>query len=446
MSNKYNKLVLGTFNSEYYWKDKDVSNLPCFEDANADLLLSSMDELLFVFCDSPEDILITKFPFNKALIDYLNFIGFEFKSKSPVHLNLENCNKNIFSLLLDNEKETHRDIFKNEFEVLPYSVIPDTELFFRKNNIKTKIPGINIVKEVNSKAYSHYISEKVYKNYEGLITSSIEELEINGLKLLKKGPFMIKETMGVSGKGNIAVTSEKLLYRIIRHIAKQQENGKSVQLICEPLYEKKLDFSCQIEIKKDKTFEFISLQQMNNNGFAFNSIQTLENELIRNTLNFNSYFEKIELVTEELIHKGYFGPVCIDSMILKDNTIVPVVEINARQSMGLINYYTDRFLLKNNTKGKLLFFMLSFKEKTGFDIILEKLESSNLLYSNKNLYGVLPLTSNTLYINYDYCGDKNDIYKGRLYFSVISRSIDEEIRIINNTKEVLKDLNMMILN
>ncbi len=442
------KLVLGTFNSEYHWKNDNLATLPSFQDQNADLILSAMDELLFVFCDSNEDILLTKFPFNNVLFDYLNDIGFNFSNKIRITIDSHNYEQNIFSLLSNNEIKSFQDIINPGIKFLPYSIIPDTELLFKKYKISTSIPSIDIVREVNSKAYSHHISKKISTKNKDFIVFSAEELENRGLNLLKERPFLIKETMGVSGKGNIAITTGKMLNRIIKHISKQEIEGKKVLLICEPLYDKKIDFSCQIEIKETGQYDFVSLQQMHNRGFAFHGMQTLTDDLLKNFLYTKGYFEKIDLVVKELVQSGYFGPVCIDSMITKNNEIIPIIEINARKSMGLINHYLDKFLSKRSLKGKLLYFTLVYKEKVDFEIILDKLNSKNLLFTNKNLSGILPLSSNTLYVNNDYGkNNKNSENKrGRLYFSIISKSNDEENKTINDTKMVFNTLNFDILN
>ncbi|MFD1906532.1 hypothetical protein ACFSQ7_25010 [Paenibacillus rhizoplanae] len=47
------------------------------------------------------------------------------------------------------------------------------------------------------------------------------------------------------------------------------------------------------------------------------------------------YFDVMIQVANDLFKDGYFGPVCIDSMVLKDGTLVPIVEINARKIYGI---------------------------------------------------------------------------------------------------------------
>lgn len=442
-----NKLVLGTFNSEHYWKDKDLCTLPSFQDQDADLILSVMDEMLFVFCDSVNDLLITRLPFNKAHATYLNDIGFRFSFSTQMVSDEFKDDQNIFALLAKSNNEYFRSLIHSDCEVLPYSVIPDTGLFLKNYKIKGPVPDIDIVKKVNSKIYSHTISENISGKNGGYIIQSVTELNNKGSELLKNGPFLMKETLGVSGKGNLLISNGKLFDRIIRYIEKQEKEGKKILLLIEPLLDKMIDFSCQIEIKKDGDFRIISLQQMHNKGFAFHGIQTFDSSL-KKILDKNNYFSQIELIAKELFEAGYFGSACIDSMIVKNNKVIPIIEINARKSMGLINHYIDEFLSKQSLKGKLLYFSLAYQEKVNFETILENFNSNKLLFTRNNPSGVLPLTSNALSVNYDYtpCTQKNENYRGRLYFSVISKSEEEENRILNDTKNILNTLNLLSIN
>src|SRR5690606_19912322 len=43
-----------------------------------------------------------------------------------------------------------------------------------------------------------------------------------------------------------------------------------------------------------------------------------------------------------LADAGYWGPAGVDSMLLTDGTLIPVLEINARRSLGLLSLVLDR--------------------------------------------------------------------------------------------------------
>ncbi len=76
MQNQIPTLYLGSFNSEQYWREIEVSKLPAIADLQADTIVSVMDELGFLFCNSSNDILITRLPMDDAHKQYLWELGF----------------------------------------------------------------------------------------------------------------------------------------------------------------------------------------------------------------------------------------------------------------------------------------------------------------------------------------------------------------------------------
>ncbi|MFD2876798.1 hypothetical protein ACFTAO_13755 [Paenibacillus rhizoplanae] len=52
----------------------------------------------------------------------------------------------------------------------------------------------------------------------------------------------------------------------------------------------------------------------------------------------------MEEACKDLFETGYHGEVCIDSMLLASGELVPIVEINARKSMGLINHHINQYV------------------------------------------------------------------------------------------------------
>ena len=71
-------LYLGSFNSEQFWRPADASQLPTIADPEADAIVSVMDELQFVFCDSHQDVFVTRLPMASSFQDYLGELGFLF--------------------------------------------------------------------------------------------------------------------------------------------------------------------------------------------------------------------------------------------------------------------------------------------------------------------------------------------------------------------------------
>lgn len=443
-----NKLVLGTFNSERLWQEGSMAGLPGMTDIEANNIVSVMDELLFVFCETENDVLITRYPKEKAFIQYLKDIGFNYKYNSlhdqSINKEEKGDDKCIFELLAG--LETPQLDIPSELNISSYSITPSTDKFCNRFGIKTSIPAIDVIKKINSKEYSHDLNKKLGIDIGSVKITNSVELELLGIELLKNGPIIIKEYMGVSGKGNQLIDSEFMLKRLAKYFSKQESKNRSIGLIIEPFIKNKThDFSCQLNISEKGEITFLSLQEMVNEGFSFKGIREA-GEFLTHKVNESNYFDIIKKVASEIITEGYHGPLCIDSMLLDNNKIVPVVEINARKSMGLINYQLDKFLKKHSSKGMLMFYNFITSKSISFEDLLYKLEQNNNLFTRKSPSGILPLSSTSLNLNFHKGLINNNQYKGRFYFSVISNNIEEEKRYLETFKQIALDMELSIIN
>ena len=113
-------------------------------------------------------------------------------------------------------------------------------------------------------------------------------------------------------------------------------------LIAEPFVTRLLDFSTQWKILKDQTIEFIGATLCENDPFGRYKNNRAGNESgLFGT--WHSYLSDpthvVRPILKKMAHLGYFGNVGIDAMIYKWKgaaTLHPVVEINARKTMGYV--------------------------------------------------------------------------------------------------------------
>lgn len=445
-------LVLGTFNSERFWRDVELTRLPALNDSEADNIVTAMDELLFVMCRN-SDVLITRFNLNNAFRDYISKIGFSFIhneksiiSKSSV--NKENSKKSVFQLLVEtNDKDYYQRLFLNGIKISPYSVVPCTVNMCREYGITYSLPEINIVKKVNSKIYSKAILNNIDAIKIGKIAYNYNELEEIGREYLKNGSIVIKDEYGVSGKGNILVSSEKSLQRVVKYIAAQEQRGGYTRLVVEPFLDKELDFSCQLYIDRQGNSKILSIQKTINNGFAYQGSCKAEDMFIDFIANCG-YIAQMEKVASKLYEDGYFGYVCVDSMLLKNGEVIPVVEVNARKSMGLINHYIDEFLSAFSLQGNLVYLSLGYSGEIGFHEIITTMRQQGVLFHSHCKRGILPLSANTLFINREISDNRDNykVYKGRFYVSVIGKDSTERGLLLETLRNILKFLGFRIYN
>lgn len=442
---------LGTFNSEYFWREKELADLPSIMDGEANRIVGAMDELLFPLCNK-EDVLLTRHMFNEALKEYLSDIGFSFQpavaglmedafpygepaAKSTCQLLCENGKKDCFTALLSKCSG-----------VVPYSVLPYLQEFCSFYKLPYNFPSIAIVKKANSKVYSHQLLKELGRESPGEVVYSAGELRESGSRLLMQGSFLIKDDFGVSGKGNLLIKSGRMLEKVATYLEKQEKEGKLVRFLLEPFYEnKKLDFSCQLFIRENGEIEYVSVQHLLNSGFAYKGSKVSPKSFI-DFITEKQYFNVIDSAAGRLYKEGYRGAVCIDSMLLQDDSIVPVIEINARYSMGFICSSLTKFAATCNTDGMLSFLSLGCPAGISFENILERMKERGLLFDPCKGKGIIPLSANTLTVNRIMQGppEGQDLYKGRLYVFVCGDTDQMREEIFSELKAALGEMQIAI--
>ncbi|SCW64526.1 hypothetical protein SAMN04487970_102354 [Paenibacillus tianmuensis] len=445
------KTVMGTFDPETRWRDPLLSMLPRIPDPERDRIVLCMDELLFPLC-GPNDILYSRCGIDEVLLDYFARLGVSFHHHSVVDLTSPEAEEALRS------QDFASCIFKlapqdgipsfnadKPYVLAPYAVTEEAQEYAGKVVFANPLPDLAVVKRVNSKLYHHRLLEDTGLHAYGTPAMSAEEVEQYGTELLLKGAFLIKDLFGVSGKGNLLIESPSLLKRIVSYLRKQEEAGSQTLFLLEPLLPKAADFSSQWLLESDGSRELISVQRMINRQQNYGGSVTAEAAFV-NSLEQKGYFRMLEVALRELHLDGYFGYVCFDSMVLEGGELVPIVEVNARMSMGLINAHLDRLLAGWSLKGWLTYLSVALPDGFRFDRLLQALEDEQLLFTPLRSSGIMPLSSGTLTVNGGPGGRSSAKPKGRLYVSVIGQTEETREVALERLKQVLHDLSVTVFH
>lgn len=441
---------MGEFDSEKYWRDAALSKLPFIEDNSSTGIILAMDELLFPFCRKA-DVLITRFAFDDVLKDYLQTVGFEFQCNSrDYHTQKADAAQSLFEIIARDERKF--DAFRADCractDFAPYSIVPYAEELARKAGLPTNLPPGETVRQVNSKAYSTLLGQKLGFGAHSEMVYCGAELSAKGRRFLENGPFLVKDLYGVSGKGNILINSVRMLERIVKHVEAAELKGNQSHFVIEAFLDKELDFSCGLVINENGQMEIVSIQKMINHQFAYGGSETADAEFC-SFLERQNYFDTVAEIAGALYEAGYFGPVCLDSMLLKTGAIVPIIEINARRSMGFINYQVDCRLKQFGVKGTLMKLDLGITDSLTVEAILTNLAAKKVLFRKERESGVLPLSANTLLGNrrFQAEGGAPQVLKGRMYFSVVVPKASDQTRrtdLLRETVAVFEELGCKI--
>ncbi|NGP61601.1 DUF3182 family protein [Paenibacillus thiaminolyticus] len=492
------RIVLGTFDAEAYWRPDHLAKLPAIRADQGRAVAGCMDELLFPFCGE-DGVLITRQPMNAAHAAYLREIGFRFGTVSAGwggtsgNGRISGTDRSGRAERTSGDDRTSEndgtgehsgtsarggtdgsgagDVFqaiasqpdqaqwRRRLQELPwavYAVTPSAAVLAQRFGVGARIPAAHIASRVNSKAYSHRLAVRLGWNPPGHVAEDADEAMRIGTELLRQaGKLVLKDPYGVSGSGNLAVDSAPLLERLIGFMRDQQRAGKPVQLLLEPWLEKEIDFSCHLQIRPDGAVSLLGVQQMVNRGHNYGGSHAGEPELAER-LNASGYFAAMEQLAATLYEEGYFGPVCVDSMLLAGGRVHPVVEINARHSMGLLNYSLDTHWERCGQRSFLSCLQLglpdAWKASAGmsgemeraereegtwteqaerFAELLARLDRSGLLFTPERREGVVPLSANTLF------APDSGRESGRWYVSLAAASREGSERISRRLREAL---------
>ncbi|TLS53926.1 hypothetical protein FE782_00810 [Paenibacillus antri] len=151
---------------------------------------------------------------------------------------------------------------------------------------------------------------------------------------------------------------------------------------------KELDFSCYVQIAPSGTVSIEGVQCMRNNGFNYSGSESAEPAFLEQ-LDRQGYFPYIRGAANALWRDGYFGPVCFDSMKLADGTLRHIVEINARMSMGFINFQLDKKLRSMGASSRLTVMSLAWESgRCDYERLIEQLDREGLLFRKERPFGI----------------------------------------------------------
>ena len=412
------KIAYGTFDAESLWRPMELARLPQTGEG-ASSIVNAMDELLFAFAGD-KDLLYTRHPFSSSLKDYLSTCGFSFQNA------------------VGEGVETLRSFMQaaQDVRTVPYAITEQWQVDLGAET-KYPLPALDAVKRVNSKEFSAELADALCCNgFKSVVVHSLEDLKKYGEHHTEE--FLIKDLYGVSGKGMLAVNRPRLLERLISHLRKQVQAGKEIAFVCEPRVDKDQDFSTHYLLFPDGSYQFLSLQKTLNRSFLYKGSHEGDAEMV-DLLEKRGYFDIMRSVMASLHQYGYHGEVGIDSMTTKDGALVPLVEINARQSMGLIHHALRKRLLDAGGAGSdiLSCYDMGLTADKDENWLFELLEKSDLLYGKEKGIGIMPISMNTLLANRH--STYEQVYRGRLYFLSVDNTHTEALQGTERFKELLKE-------
>lgn len=411
-------IYLNNFEVEEKWTNDEHYKFPTISLGNSDRVVNRMEELCLLLA-SENDYLILKDRVDDDYLMYLKNQGFRLPYIIVVEQN--NPSLNITESILSSEQTMTalRKLNTENTYLMPFGTSALEEKLSEKVGIPLATPASSICKQVNNKIYSRNLNESVdIRQIPGVNCTSIDELKrgfAHLKKYLKQGDkLVIKDALGVSGKGINMIDSEKKFTQYIQLMQRSlnQNPSKSIQIVIEKWINKQTEINYHFIVspKGEILFNFVR-ESIVKNGVHQGHVTPAnltegQIEQLQNAAN---------KIGSALHKSGYFGVVGVDAVIDKDGFIYPNLEINARFNMSTYQAIIQELFLNNK-----IAFAKKVNVKLNAWVDFKKVESASedLLFDRESGTGILITNFATLNAAYQ---EEDTSYTGRLYFMVIEK-------------------------
>lgn len=336
---------LGNFEVERFWRTEGLLSLPLLSthSAGSESLINSLSELALWLADPHDLVLLHRRP-DPDFIQYMKQLGWSV----PQFITIDGVPSLPLtdSLLADEQVcaqirqwATQQRTTEGQASVslMPHGASPSEERLAHRSDLRLAAPESEVVQKVNSKIYSRRIcAELGIRQPQGSIAHTLTELEqaAHELRSLwKSGSLVVKDAMGVSGKGIIVLEDEQRFEQIMRLLRRSAERDghERIEFVIEQWLPKQCDLNATFTIdvhgnKRWGTLLRALVQEGVHQGHQYPHGISAEMEAVMRDTG--------ERIGSRLAADSYFGPVGIDAMISKEGTIYPCLEINARLNMS----------------------------------------------------------------------------------------------------------------
>ncbi|WP_341283083.1 AMP-binding protein [Paenibacillus sp. FSL H8-0537] len=431
------RLWIGNVEVERFWKDKSLLSLPGDKISRSQAIVNKMGEMV-LFLAGPDDVVCLNHQPDEQFLAYVkrfrggNLPKLVIRESGVEELNLTE------SLLEDPHflEALKKDIDPNVC-LIPYGTSVLEEELAQTLNMRIAAPSAEVCVEVNSKAYSRRLCEQEgIRQVPGCVGETLTELEVGFRKLIpfmSQGKLVIKDAMGVSGKGMVQLDSEtsfENLMKMMRRSARKAGHER-VSMLIEQWISKEKDLNYQILVTRDGHIELLSVRE----AIVRDGVHMGHMYPVSLTEQQSSALEDAVMkIGRRLIESGFFGIAGIDAMIGCDGHLYPCLEINARFNMAT---YQNRILQEWMPQQSVMMAVpiyCTLRENISFESVRDAL--GELLYYPGRNSGVLIHAFSTL----NNVRSDGQPRKGRMHTLIIGKTFEECQLLSSQTERLLERL------
>ncbi|HEY0501443.1 MAG TPA: ATP-grasp domain-containing protein [Kutzneria sp.] len=215
--------------------------------------------------------------------------------------------------------------------LMPLGVSADEEALAAHTGLPLAAPSAEVCKRVNGKIFSReLVSANGLTAVPGAECRTLAELAAAlDTHVVEGARVVVKESLGVSGRGMVVLDSPKRAAQLLRLLARR--GSDTVSLVVERWIDKIADLNYQFILGRDGEVRFETVKT----AFTENGVH--RGHLFPPALRADQLGELAAAATvigKSLSAERYHGVVGVDAMLGVDGTVYPCLEINARFNMA----------------------------------------------------------------------------------------------------------------
>jgi hypothetical protein len=413
-------LWLGNFEAERHWDDPEAVHLPSVS-MPADLaIVNRMEEMALLLAGKPDHVILREQP-DPDFMAYLSELGFVLPS--VVSIDAEDRTLPVSELILETNSFVMRlqELARRHPDLclLPFGKTRLEESIGERTGIPVAGVTARLLETVNSKLYSRQISAELgLRTIPGVSCATFEDLERASVEMCRYFPnrLVLKEAMGVSGKGLVVLDSQERLERALAMLRRKAKLGTPCRFVLEKWIDKLTDINYQILVTPDGGIRLLCIKEaVTRNGVHMGHYSP---PLLAPRQR-ESYEIAAVALGKRLFQSGFVGIAGIDSIIDQQGDVYPALEINARFNMSTYQLALDRMVPPESTT-VVKHYPLAIGDRVPFSRLAAVLEST-LFGLGGRTEGVGIMCFGTVNCN---SPGANSSAKGRLYVFLTAHERD----------------------
>ncbi|MDO0912062.1 ATP-grasp domain-containing protein [Streptomyces sp. DT2A-34] len=323
-------VYLNNFEVERVWGQSEPG-LPGSGFSFSGATVNRMEEVGVLHADV-NDMVVLKAPVDEEYLAYLQSLDAARGQRLTVENNVPNRSVTQDALASPRLLEHLRGLDDGHTFLAPLGISPDEERLSEVTGLPLSGPSAAVCRHVNGKIFSReLVDDTGLTRVPGAVCRTYEELEEAIAAHLGEGSrVVVKESLGVSGRGMVVLDGRRRADQLLRMLARRGRQAP-VSLVVEEWIDKRSDLNYQFTVDRDGATRFETVktaltQDGVHRGHRFPpDLRPDEVEDLRSAS---------AVIGKRLADEGYYGLVGVDAMLGTDGTLYPCLEINARFNMA----------------------------------------------------------------------------------------------------------------